>query len=526
VDEERSKKYYIYYTLFVLFRRKWLIFFTTFTFFALVFAYTFLTTPLWKGTAKVLVDYHPKQQLVIFPDTNAPTAIKPKANPINDLVSILTGQEAAREIVERFGRDEILRQRREDPETLPDKIKKSLRTLLIGTPKSILAGLGLIKIEPENYTYDATKEFTENLQDIAVEEDTNIIDVAVYGESPRMASDMANEMAAMLVEKIIMMNRDSVQQAHLFAKEQESLARRQLRAAETALAAFRKQHDLIDINQQIRINLDRRDELKTDYYRTVADHKAATVQLGELRSRIDEGYQNLLDSSSIIDNPSVVILRFELDKLQLELASMLTYKKEAHPDVIRLRAKIQKAEENLRAMTEFVVKSRSVPINEHFEEMLNQLVDIMLAKAEYAARLDISQMQMAEAKKESGRLLEKQTTEKSLADEVLTQKELYNSLRGKMLEFEALKNIPFGNFDLKIVDEAYVFDDQNPDSPMWILSLLIGITGGLFLGISLAFVAEFLTDGFRTVEEAETGTGMPVISVVKNFSGGKRIIGR
>jgi len=524
VQEERSKKYYIYYALFVLFKKKWLIASTTFLFFFLVFFYSFLTTPLWKGTAKILVDYHPKQQLVIFPDASSPVVSKPEANPINDLVSILTGQEMAREVVERFNRDDMLQQVRENPKRLPDKIKKSIKAVLIGTPKAILTALGLITPQPDNYLYDAIDDFTENLQDIAVEEDTNIIDIAIYAESPKLARYMANEMASLLIEKVKVMNQETAKQAFLFAKEQESLAKIHLDDAKEELEAFRKEHDLMEVGQQIRINLDRRDELKSEYYKAISDQKATDGQLKEIRNQIDRSHQKLLDSSSIIDNPSIVTLRFEMDKLQLELASMLTYKKENHPDVVRIRAQIQEAKESLREMTEFVVESQAVPVNEHFENLLNQLVDILLKRAELKARPDVLQMQMAEAKKEGERLLGRQSRETTLAAEVETQEEIYDSLRGKMLEFEALQNVPFGNFNLKIVDHAYVFDDQKPDWPLWVINLFVGLMGGLFFGVSMAFVFEYLSEGCRTIEETESGIGLPVISVVPKFGRGKRII--
>ena len=191
---------------------------------------------------------------------------------------------------------------------------------------------------------------------------------------------------------------------------------------------------------------------------------------------------------------------------------------------MRIRAQIQEAKESLREMTEFVVESKAVPVNAHFENLLNQWVEILLRGAELKARPDVLQMQMAEAKKEGERLLGQQSRENGLAAEVETQEAIYDSLRGKMLEFEALQNVPFGNFNLKIVDHAYVFDDQKPDWPLWVISLFVGLMGGLFFGVSMAFVFEYLSEGCRTIEETESGIGLPVISVVPKFGRGKRII--
>ncbi|GAB4339394.1 MAG: hypothetical protein Kow0099_14390 [Candidatus Abyssubacteria bacterium] len=524
MEEQRSKKYYIYYALFVLFRRKWAIAAVTFFFFFLIFLYSFLTTPLWEGTAKVLVDYHPKQQLTFFPDINSPIAVQPEANPVNDLVSMLTSQDMARKIVEKFDRDEMLRRRRENPETLPDTIKKFIRDALIETPKAALAALGVITPEPENYLYDAIDEFMEDLQNIEVEEDTNIIDIAIYGESPKLATDMANAMAAFLLDEVRRLNQDSAREAFEYASEQIHLARAALEEAEADLDAFRKEHDIVQLDQQIQLNLSRLDTLTDQRTKSISERKAAAVQLAEIRSRIDESNQRLLDSGSIIDNPTIVSLRSELDKRQMELASMLTYKKDNHPDVVRARAGIREAEEQLRAMTGYIIESQAVPVNDYMEGLLNQMIGILLRDAELAASIEVLGDQIARAKAEGARLSEHKLTEARLLREVQLAEGVYDSLKNKMLEFEALVKAPFGDFDLKVVDHAYVFDDQDPDWPLWVVNLIIGLIGGVSFGIATAFVLEFLSDGCRTVEDTEQRTGLPVVSVVNRFKKKGRII--
>ncbi len=524
MEEEKSKKFYVYYALFVLFKRKWFIVGFVLFFFLAIFAYSFLTTPLWEASAKVLVDYNPKQQIIIFSDVNIPIAGKPEANPVNDLVTILTGQEMAKEIVQRFGRDEMLRQRRENPETVADSIKKFIRDVLIETPKNILASLGVIELKPENYVYDAIDEFIEDRQNIEVEEDTNIINVAVYGETPKLARDMANELAALLIERMRDLNQKSITQAYVYAAEQKNLAEKELEKAEARLETFRKDNNLVELDQQVQLNLIRLNELEADNNRAVSEQKATRRRLEELESHIDQTNQKLVGPTSVIDNPSVVLLRNNLDDLELELASMLTYMKENHPDVIKAKARIQEAKEKLKHAAEFILDSRAVPINEHMENMLNQLVNNILLDAELSARLEVLRQQIAGNKQEGRRLLEQQLTETRLMREVKLQEGIYDSLKNKMLEFEALQRIPFGNFDLKVVDPAYVFDDQDPDWPMWVVNLFVAIVGGFFIAIAGAFVLEFFAYGCRTVEETEQITKLPVIAVVGQFSRGSRIL--
>jgi uncharacterized protein involved in exopolysaccharide biosynthesis len=196
---------------------------------------------------------------------------------------------------------------------------------------------------------------------------------------------------------------------------------------------------------------------------------------------------------------------------------MLTYKKDNHPDVVRARASIREAEEQLRAMADYIIESQAVPVNEHMENMLNQMVEILLRDAGLAASVEVLETQMAQTRKEGARLLEQKLTEERLVREVELAERVYDSLKNKMLEFEALLKTPFGDYDLKVVDHAYVFDDQDPDWPLWVVNLIIGLIGGVSFGIATAFVLEFLSDGCKTIEDTEQRTGMPVVSVIDRF---------
>ncbi|RMF83468.1 MAG: hypothetical protein D6736_21500, partial [Nitrospinota bacterium] len=184
MQEEKSPRTILRYAGFVLFRRKWLIItLFLFTLFSFVFG-TFLITPQWEATAKLLVLQNPKQQMILFNDLVAPTpATKDVAN---DLVEILTSTAFATEIVQQYKLDERKRERAQNPRTLRDKIKLFL-VKVFRSPFLLAEKLGLRKAKPPNFFAQAVEDFLEDMEDIALEEGTSTITLSIWADSPQLA---------------------------------------------------------------------------------------------------------------------------------------------------------------------------------------------------------------------------------------------------------------------------------------------------------------------------------------------------
>ncbi|MCK4830930.1 hypothetical protein KA005_85260, partial [bacterium] len=176
MEQTAEKNRILYHILYVIFRRK--IFLATLCFisFVLIIFFTFLTTPTWEATTKILIRSHPQQQLILFKDLLTPAREASPVNPASNLVQVLTSQEVAQEIVEEFGLDERLRKKTEEPEALRDVIKQFLFGV-IRYPITVAKKIGLLKDEPVNFFAEAVEELMEDAQDIELEEDTNVINL-------------------------------------------------------------------------------------------------------------------------------------------------------------------------------------------------------------------------------------------------------------------------------------------------------------------------------------------------------------
>lgn len=268
-DEVRSNEggipsEFLYSVLYTLFKRKYLtllIFF--FTFAGIIFG-TYLVTPVWLATARVRVQLNPKQQLNMYQGITTPGGEIAGVNPANDVIQIITSRVFAEEIVKKFNREERVKMLSESPVNSRDIIKWNISNILIGKPIGLLRSLGILKKNPDNYFADAVSEVQDRLEKIELEEDTTIVNVGVYGESFQTATDMANALVALLLQKNMEMSKDPVAIMVQSTQKQLEKAESDLMKAEDRLKRFKEKTGVISYDDEARILIERLNQYETE----------------------------------------------------------------------------------------------------------------------------------------------------------------------------------------------------------------------------------------------------------------------
>ena len=88
-----------------------------------------------------------------------------------------------------------------------------------------------------------------------------------------------------------------------------------------------------------------------------------------------------------------------------------------------------------------------------------------------------------------------------------------------LLELEVQKLTRLGDFDIKVIDPAYVHENADPLWPDWELNMLLGLICAMFLSIGLPFFIEYWNDSFDTAHEVEELLQLPVLGTIPaNFT--------
>jgi tyrosine-protein kinase Etk/Wzc len=325
MNKQKSQGEYLYNFLYTLFKRKFLIvatFITTFT--GIIFG-TYLVLPLWKATAKVRVQYSPKQQLTMFEDITTPGITVPGVNPANDVVQMLTSRELAEKVVTLFWLDKLLEKRDYSPESNREIIRWHINNFLIDNPKRFLQSLGILSEKPTNYFAMAVEEFQKDLEDIGLEENTTVVNVAVWGESPEISTAMTNSLIQLLLEKNLVASKTPIDETIKLTEKQMEKAEQDLRIAQERLRQFKEKSRLVLYNEEASILLQRLDKYEAELHSMVSSLESMRIEksadhpdVKSLETRINE-YRKIIIPGIRRDLASLPLKEVELTKLNQEL---------------------------------------------------------------------------------------------------------------------------------------------------------------------------------------------------------------
>lgn len=256
----------LYNLLYALFKRKGLVVLVFgITFIGIIFG-TYLVRTSWVATAKLRVQYSTKQQLSLFEGITTPGGQVSGVNPANDLIQLLTSRELAEKLAREFKRDKLWEQRTNAPASVKEIIRGQIYDFLIGRPLRVLQYIGVLHNKPDNYLAEAVDEILDNLEDIELEEDTTIVNVGVWGESPDIATALANGLVALAMEKNRELSRAPLYAMRKSLKTQLIVADTELKKAQEKLRQFKNRAGLLSYEQEatiLRNKLDKYDgELK------------------------------------------------------------------------------------------------------------------------------------------------------------------------------------------------------------------------------------------------------------------------
>lgn len=283
MNGELSPKSILEYAIFVVCKRKWSI---VAIFFATVAAFcfgTFLVTPQWEASTKLMVLGAPTTQPVIFEGIEYPSRADQISS--NDLIEILNSDAFAAEVVRRFELDELARQKAQNPRTLREKLKVGIMKFVM-TPMRWATEMGWRQEAEKNFFADAVEELVEDWEEIELIEETSTIHVGVWAETPELAVGISNTLAEMLVDKVKEFNKTEAERAFEFVSEQLKTVADRLEEAELELLEFKNTEKIVDISEERMQLLTRMQALRSTLSNNQTEIIATRARLGELERQV------------------------------------------------------------------------------------------------------------------------------------------------------------------------------------------------------------------------------------------------
>ncbi len=258
----------LYHFLFVLFKRKWTVLVTLTVTLGTVLLATYLETPLYEAATRVWIHKNPKQSIRFFGDLETPQMPINLYAPTANIVEVAVSKEIAVKMVKENGLDERRRRVKEDPTELRDVFMYWYKTILkspITAVKWVLVEIGLLHPSERAWFAEAVDDFQHKILDInSVGVETEVMSVGVWLDDPILAAKVANGITDEVITRLRKLDTHEADISFEFARDQVVNAERKLREGEAAVSEFKRQTNVLSLDDEKRIKLDQFAKLEAD----------------------------------------------------------------------------------------------------------------------------------------------------------------------------------------------------------------------------------------------------------------------
>ncbi|TES85913.1 MAG: polysaccharide biosynthesis tyrosine autokinase, partial [Candidatus Aminicenantes bacterium] len=311
------------------------------------------------------------------------------------------------------------------------------------------------------------------------------VEVSFTSPSPILATEVVNTLAVEFIDFSIEKRYETTQQASDFLSEQIANLRDDLAAKERELQRYGQEKELFFLSDTESTAVSKFADLNKAYTQAQIDRIRAEAAYLELKS---------LKANSLpqfVNNPVIQQLKTEYTRIKNEYEEKSKKFKPSYPEMIQLKAKLDSMWNELK-------KAVDVAESEYRSAL----------KKEVSLKNLLEEQRAAVVRMESNAILYK-----SIKIEVENKRGLLNSLVER--QNETLVSARLGGLktsNISIIDKAKV--PKDPVFPKKKLNLILALLMGLFGGVGLCFIFEYLDNTVKGPEDVEKLAGLPSLGVI------------
>jgi uncharacterized protein involved in exopolysaccharide biosynthesis/Mrp family chromosome partitioning ATPase len=342
----------------------------------------------------------------------------------------------------------------------------------------------------------------------AIRRGTRLIDLFVVNRDPVMSQRLAEAVGREYIRYAIAQRAGFSQSALRYLLEEEERLKANLQRSEAAVAEYKeKTPDALQLGGGAAATgsqtgagssggrgglvEDKLQELTSKLTAAKADRIRIENEIKQIEG-IGENVDALLAIPSIASAPTVNDRRREVAQLEGTVATLAQRYKDKHPKIVAARAAMKESRDALRRA---VLDQPNV-----LQNMREQ------AKATEASL----QMAVQEQEKAALALNKAAIGYQQLARQAETDRALYESVLRQIKETNLTKDVK--TTAVSMVEHSPL--PSAPVSPNPKKAILLGLLGGLAAGLGFIFGADAIDRSVKTVDQAESSFGLPVLAAV------------
>lgn len=471
----------------VLLRRKW----TAITFFLVVVTTvmvgTFLMVPIYRASVTIKID---KENPNVLKFKDVYEVEGGDENYYQTQYKILKSRNLAKRVIRYAKLDQ-------NPE-----FAASAKTVSKNSPDIIDSTenkrLNTVTTESEIITQGLIDGFLGRLT-VEPLQKSRLVKVSFDSQSPATAAEVANTVAKSFTDFNFESKFDATQQAREWLMKQLDDMKASVEKAEESLNRYAAANGIVFVapptggdQKTTQSGMDlitsKLAQMSTNLVQATSERLSREALYREVQS-------GNLESSLVINNPAIQVMRKDYAAVLAEYSKLLTLYKPEYPQMVRLKEQINQSKTRLDEETKNIVAG---------------------IKAEYETAVkkeNYSRAVMDQYKTEALKLNEKMVQYQILKRETETNNELYNGLLQRLKEIGVTASLTASN--IQVLDRAEV--PRTPFKPSKRKNLMIALLIGLFGGAGLAFFVEYLDNTVKTPDDIEKGVALPSLGLVPDL---------
>ena len=316
---------------------------------------------------------------------------------------------------------------------------------------------------------------------------SHTITITYTSADPRIAATVANTVAEMYINDQLEAKFEATRRANQWLTHRLEGLRQEVQTAEEAVKNVRQQSGMIQarggtlLEQQI-------GDVNAQLIQARIKKSAAETRLTQAR-QIMESPGGLETLGEVLDSDPIRRLRADESTLRRRKVELGQRYGPRHPQMIQIDAETADLQAKIKEETNRIIKSIE---NE-----------VRLAQAEETALA----ASLNRLRSEAGQAMEAELKMRELERQAESSRTLYENYLARFQEIREQDDLQRPN--ARIISAAEV--PKRPSFPKTGRTLMLAVAVGLVLGVMGAFLIETLDRGFRTGDQVEHETGLPIL---------------
>lgn len=437
---------------------------------AVVMIWSLATRPVYRATAKLLIERENPKVLSFKDVTDADSG---RDDYYQTQYKLLQSRAVIRRVLEEVG--DVFQQ----PEFGGPRAAAAIETARSAAP-----GQSILMEE----TIDA---FLTHLR-VDPEKNSRLVNVSFDLHAPELAARVVNALSRLYIEQTLEFRYRTSSEAGQWLGGQILEQRKKVEEAEVALQRLREQEGIVNVEERRALLEQKLKELGTASTALKTQRLEKEVLYSQMKST-----PNPEDLPEVMKNPVIQALRIELSSLGRKEAQLLERYLDQHPEVLQVRKQVEETRARIATEAARIVQAAESDYKTTLAQEQSITTALEAAKAE-ALELSRRSIQYDSHKRELD-------AAKAVLDSVLS--------RAK--ETDVTQELRASN--IRIVDVAT--PPREPIRPRWRQDLLLGILMGLGVGIGLALFLDHLDSTVKTTEDIRQYVGTPLLGVIPEAEG-------